>query len=96
MGTSQGILCTLSLCLLLLANKPLARAQDESLAGSFLSGLLDTITSTADAKDCPGVCVHTLATLICYEVLDDVPCPSPSMKCCIESAPGETQSEFHP
>lgn len=53
-----------------------------------VAGLLDTITSTADSKDCPGVCVHTLATLICYEVLDDIPCPSPSMKCCIESAPG--------
>ncbi|KAH8376389.1 hypothetical protein KR200_002123 [Drosophila serrata] len=72
----------------LLASVPSsAKAQDESLAGSFLSGLLDTITSTVDAKDCPGVCVHTLATLICYEVLDDVPCPSPTMKCCIESAP---------
>ncbi|KAH8260494.1 hypothetical protein KR038_002329 [Drosophila bunnanda] len=72
----------------LLASAPgPAKAQDESLAGSFLSGLLDTITSTVDAKDCPGVCVHTLATLICYEVLDDVPCPSPTMKCCIENAP---------
>ncbi|EDW79208.2 uncharacterized protein Dwil_GK10062 [Drosophila willistoni] len=80
----------LTLCLSLwLSQLPLAQAQDDSLAGSFLSGLLDTITSTADAKDCPGVCVHTLATLICYEVLDDVPCPSPSMKCCIENAPGK-------
>lgn len=48
---------------------------------------MDTITSTADSKDCPGICVHTLATLICYEVLDNVPCPSASMKCCIEQAP---------
>lgn len=53
-------------------------------------GLLDTITSTADSKDCPGVCVHTLATLICYEVLEDVPCPSSSMKCCVESSPANT------
>ncbi|XP_046687888.1 protein masquerade isoform X2 [Homalodisca vitripennis] len=64
----------------------------ESLATSFLSGLLDTITSTADSKDCPGVCVHTLATLICYEVLEDVACPSPSMRCCIESPPTNTTS----
>lgn len=48
-------------------------------------GLLDSITSTADAKDCPGVCVHTLATIICYEVLDEVQCPSANMKCCVES-----------
>lgn len=74
--------------MLVTAHVPIAvKAQDDSLAGSFLSGLLDTITSTADSKDCPGVCVHTLATLICYEVLEDIACPSANMKCCIESAP---------
>jgi len=61
-------------------------AQDDSLAGSFFSGLLDTITSTADSKDCPGVCVHALATLICYDVLEDAQCPQ-SMKCCLEPPP---------
>lgn len=55
-----------------------------------IAGLLDTITSTADATDCPGVCVHTLATLICYEVLEDVQCPSASMKCCVENSPSNT------
>lgn len=50
-------------------------------------GLLDTITSTADSKDCPGVCVHTLATLICYEVLENVKCPSATMRCCVEPPP---------
>ncbi|KAH8329669.1 hypothetical protein KR074_007474 [Drosophila pseudoananassae] len=85
--TMSSVLLPLILGLLLVSGPSPSQAQDESLAGSFLSGLLDTITSTADAKDCPGVCVHTLATLICYEVLDDVPCPSPSMKCCIENAP---------
>ncbi|KAL1493118.1 hypothetical protein ABEB36_011241 [Hypothenemus hampei] len=65
-------------------------AQDDSLAGSFLSGLLDTITTTADSKDCPGVCVHALATIICYDVLEDVACPSSSMKCCVEPSSNET------
>lgn len=60
-------------------------SQDTDLATSFLSGLLDTITSTEESKDCPGVCVHTLATVICYEVLENVPCPKPSMKCCVET-----------
>lgn len=55
-----------------------------------VTGLLDTITSTADSKDCPGVCVHTLATLICYEVLEDVVCPSPSMRCCVEPPPSNS------
>ena len=55
-----------------------------------VTGLLDTITSTADTKDCPGVCVHTLATLICYEVLEDVVCPSPSMRCCVEPPPSNS------
>ncbi|XP_056646484.1 protein masquerade [Diorhabda sublineata] len=59
-----------------------AQAQDDSLSSSFLSGLLDTITNTADVKDCPGVCIHAIATIFCYSVLDDVTCPS-SMKCCI-------------
>lgn len=53
-------------------------------------GLLDTITSTAESKDCPGRCVHALATIICYEVLEDVPCPSSSMKCCVEPPPLNT------
>ncbi|KAJ1521436.1 hypothetical protein ONE63_003107 [Megalurothrips usitatus] len=51
------------------------------------AGLLDTITNTAESKDCPGVCVHTLATLICYQVLEEVACPSPSMRCCVDQAP---------
>lgn len=65
----------------------------------FFSGLLDTITSTADAKDCPGMCVHTLATLICYDVLDNVACPSPMMRCCIEPPVGNetnTNKTQHP
>ncbi|CAH0384577.1 unnamed protein product [Bemisia tabaci] len=61
-----------------------ADSDGDSLASSFFSGLLDTITSTADSKDCPGVCVHTIATLICYEVLEDVACPNPSMRCCVD------------
>lgn len=56
----------------------------------FGLGLLDTITSTAESKDCPGRCVHALATIICYEVLEDVPCPSSSMKCCVEPPPLNT------
>ncbi|KAJ8927242.1 hypothetical protein NQ314_020322 [Rhamnusium bicolor] len=68
------------------------QAQDDSLAGSFLSGLLDTITSTADSEDCPGKCVHTFATIICYDVLDNVTCPSSSMKCCVDPPEPNTTS----
>lgn len=60
------------------------------LSTYFDVGLLDTITSTAESKDCPGRCVHALATIICYEVLEDVPCPSSSMKCCVEPPPLNT------
>ncbi|XP_034244777.1 protein masquerade isoform X2 [Thrips palmi] len=75
----------------------LASGQDDSLASTFFSGLLDTITNTAESKDCPGVCVHTLATLICYQVLEDVACPSPSMRCCVDQAPAnQTQAEAQP
>ncbi|CAD6241656.1 GSCOCT00009327001.2-RA-CDS [Cotesia congregata] len=61
-----------------------ASAQDDdSLAGSFLSGLLDSLADTANSADCPGVCVHALATLICDKVLDEVQCPTSSMRCCV-------------
>ncbi|BET02077.1 Tryp_SPc [Nesidiocoris tenuis] len=87
----------LSLCLLALCLGDVVEAQDgESLASSFLSGLLDTITTTAESKNCPGVCVHTLATLICYEVLEDVSCPSPSMRCCIETPPANATTPQAP
>lgn len=51
---------------------------------------MDTLTSTYNSKECPGVCVHTFATIICYDVLDDIPCPAPNMKCCIENNPDNT------
>ncbi|XP_071872643.1 trypsin-like serine protease domain-containing protein masquerade isoform X1 [Bombus fervidus] len=70
--------------LFLLLSGSIAAQDDDSLAGSFLSGLLDSITSTANSADCPGVCVHAFATLICYEVLEHVECPT-SMRCCIEA-----------
>ncbi|XP_037027272.1 protein masquerade isoform X2 [Bradysia coprophila] len=81
---------------LLIAYAGVVSGQDDSLTGGFLSGLLDTLTSTADSKDCPGVCVHTLATIICYEVLENVPCPSPSMKCCVESSSANASSAYRP
>ncbi|XP_012285276.1 serine proteinase stubble isoform X2 [Orussus abietinus] len=65
---------------------------DESLAGSFFSGLLDSLTSTANSADCPGVCVHAFATLICYEVLEDVQCPTASMRCCIDTPTNSTET----
>ena len=61
-----------------------------------IAGLLDTITTTAESKNCPGVCVHQLATLICYQVKEDVPCPSPSMRCCIETPPGNESTTAQP
>ncbi|XP_015172120.1 PREDICTED: serine proteinase stubble [Polistes dominula] len=68
---------------LLLIGRSVDAQDDDSLAGSFLSGLLDSITSTAKSADCPGVCVHALATLMCDEVLEDVQCPTSSMRCCV-------------
>ncbi|XP_052124080.1 protein masquerade [Frankliniella occidentalis] len=79
--------------LVLTALVALGSCQDDSLASTFFSGLLDTITNTAESKDCPGVCVHTLATLICYQVLEDVACPSPSMRCCVDQAPANQTAE---
>jgi len=56
--------------------------------GSFLSGLLGSVTQVADTEACPGKCVHSLASLICDEVLEEVECPGTSMKCCVERGGG--------
>ena len=50
----------------------------------FLTGLLGTITKTADVSDCPGKCLHALASLLCEEVKEDISCPSQSMRCCVD------------
>ncbi|XP_049885596.1 protein masquerade [Pectinophora gossypiella] len=77
-----------SIALLLLASLSPLLGQDDSFASSFLSGLLDTLDTQVDAKNCPGVCMHALASLICSNVLDEVECPNPSMKCCVDEPLG--------
>jgi len=52
--------------------------------GGLISGLLGTITKTADVSDCPGKCLHALASLLCEEVKEDIACPSNSMRCCVD------------
>ncbi|XP_060806092.1 protein masquerade [Amyelois transitella] len=59
-------------------------SQDESFASTFLSGLLETLDTQVDVKNCPGTCRHSLAAIMCTQVLDQVECPKPTMKCCIE------------
>jgi len=56
--------------------------------GSFLSGLLGSMTQTAKVDACPGKCIHALASLICDEVLEEVQCPTSSMRCCVEKEKG--------
>jgi len=56
--------------------------------GSFLSGLLGSVTKTASVDSCPGKCIHALASLICDEVLEEVQCPSNNMRCCVEREDG--------
>lgn len=53
---------------------------------------MDSLVTIGDSKECPGICVHKYATIICYEVLEDIPCPSDSMRCCLEHPPGRTNS----
>ncbi|XP_033227872.1 protein masquerade [Belonocnema kinseyi] len=84
--------CVVLFTCIILASRVSAQ-DDDSLAGSFLSGLLDSITSTSNSADCPGYCVHALATIICYDVLEDVQCPTPSMRCCIEAPANGTEPE---
>jgi len=55
-------------------------------------GFLNSLTSTAKIADCPGVCVHTLATIMCDDVLEDVLCPTISMRCCLQDPINSTSS----
>jgi len=56
------------------------------------TGFLNSLTSTAKIADCPGVCVHALATLMCDDVLEDVQCPTTSMRCCLQDPINSTSS----
>lgn len=60
------------------------RPQQGGSWGGLLSGLLGTITKTADVSDCPGKCLHALASLLCEEVKEEIACPSQSMRCCVD------------
>lgn len=52
--------------------------------GGLLSGLLGTMTQTADTAECPGKCIHALASLLCGQVREDIQCPQGNMRCCVE------------
>jgi len=68
--------------------RPRPRPGGGSGFGSFLSGLLGSVTKTASVDSCPGKCIHALASLICDEVLEDVECPTANMRCCVEKGNG--------
>ncbi|XP_022908223.2 protein masquerade [Onthophagus taurus] len=85
---AKGLIVTVLLCAI---DIPRARGQDDSLPGNFLAGLLEQLTSTANSKDCPGVCVHSFATLICNDVIENTQCPG-STKCCIEQPVNATET----
>ena len=55
---------------------------------SNFSGLLGSITKTADVSECPGKCLHALASLLCEEVREDIQCPAQSMRCCVDRGQG--------
>ena len=42
------------------------------------------MTKTAETKECPGKCIHALASLLCGQVREDIQCPSGNMRCCVE------------
>jgi hypothetical protein len=61
-----------------------ARGPQQPGWGGLLSGLLGSITKTADVSECPGKCLHALASLLCEEVREDIQCPAQSMRCCVD------------
>jgi len=65
-------------------SSPAKRGPQQPGWGGLLSGLLGSITKTADTSDCPGKCLHALASLLCEEVREDIQCPASSMRCCVD------------
>ena len=55
-------------CIVTFANHLILACHIQTL---FL-GLLGSITQTADSDDCPGKCIHAIASLICDEVIESV------------------------
>lgn len=51
---------------------------------SPIPGLLGTITKTAETTNCPGKCIHALASLLCDEVREDIQCPQDGLRCCVD------------
>ena len=45
---------------------------------------MGTVTQTADSSECPGKCIHALASLLCGQVREDIQCPQGNMRCCVE------------
>ncbi|KAJ0172035.1 hypothetical protein K1T71_012008 [Dendrolimus kikuchii] len=74
--------------LVVVAVLPTCCAQEESFASSLLSGLLETLDMQEEVPDCPGACMHAVTTVICNDVLENVQCPNPSMRCCADSLQG--------
>ncbi|XP_026500234.1 protein masquerade [Vanessa tameamea] len=74
------------LSLILITTQPVR--SEESFMNTFLSGLLETLDTQVDAKNCPGVCMHSVAAFICSSVLEEITCPSPNMKCCVDEPIG--------
>jgi len=73
----------------------------DSIINSFLcvlnTGLLGTITKTAEISNCPGKCIHALASLLCDEVREDIQCPQEGLRCCVDRrrkrVPVETEEQ---
>ncbi len=47
-------------------------------------GILGTITKTAESTECPGKCIHALASLLCDEVREEISCPQEGLRCCVD------------
>jgi len=71
-------------------SRPQRRPGSGAGFSSFLSGLLGSVTQTANVAACPGKCIHALASLMCDTVLEEVQCPSSNMRCCVEKSGGSS------
>jgi len=74
-------------------HRPARQQRPQSGFGGLLSGLLGTVTQTADVSECPGKCIHALASLLCGQVREDIQCPQGNMRCCGKNHDGKNQTK---
>lgn len=70
---------------------------------THLSDIWNSLTTVGKTSSCPGECLHAITSIFCDNVLEDIPCGEPHLRCCansqislaspVEASPSVTSTE---